>query len=309
MSVWIKARVRLATVAGALGCAFALLLTVPTAATAASAAEPPPRRDTTARPVIFIHGIQLQPWGMRCDKVWDKTMKAFEDAGWKKRNLITFGYYGDSPQGACDVQYKGDLNSDIEWVAGYLNQFIWENYGRYGKSVDIVAHSMGGLIAREAIMQARKAKPQQDVFVEDVITMGTPFLGSGWSDLCAGYSLQCRQMRKGSGYILSRTILTAAGLHNARGGTDWTAIGSETDDVVSPESAVGPDPLAKHHVQYLKPSKVHHTGRNSYYNKEENEDCCRARISNNFGEDYVARPELREPNHRAPLAAYFESDF
>ncbi|MFD9910528.1 esterase/lipase family protein [Streptomyces sp. NPDC059063] len=302
MSVWKPGRTRPATVAGALGCAFALVFSVPDAA---GAAEPPPREDTRDRPVIFIHGIQLQPNGMRCDSVWGKTKKAFLKAGWKKKNLITFGYYKDSPGGACDVQYKGNVDSDLRDIGRFLRNYIWKHYGSKGKSVDIVAHSMGGLIAREAIIQARQA--DKDVFVEDAVTMGTPFRGSGLAEACSLYSRQCRQMRKDSTYLLTRTMFTLAGLHNARGGTDWTVMGSETDAVVSPRSAMGPSRLAEHHIRYVKPSKVYHSNNPSYYSKGKSRN--RAKISHNYGEDYTARPALREPNFRAALAAYSESAF
>ncbi|HEX7168280.1 MAG TPA: hypothetical protein VF230_14975, partial [Acidimicrobiales bacterium] len=121
--------------------------------------------------------------------------------------------------------------------------------------VDIVAHSMGGLIARYALAQVarRHADFPPYLYVEDAVTLGTPHSGTGWASWC--WTTQCEQMRPGSSFV--NWLGTNAPNPQGSGGTDWTAVGSYNDEIVSESSAVAMS--ASHKVLYLPSADVVHS--------------------------------------------------
>jgi hypothetical protein len=115
----------------------------------------------------------------------------------------------------------------------------WDIYNRYtskGKSVDVVAHSMGGLIIRAAltgVQKKAKGYPSK-LYVEDVVTLSTPHNGSAKAKYCAilGFG-ECTQMKPGSSFLKWLSANPVSGP-----GTDWTLIGAKDDTTVSWTSAV-----------------------------------------------------------------------
>jgi triacylglycerol lipase len=92
-------------------------------------------------------------------------------------------------------------------------------------TVDVVAHSRGGLAAREYIRFLGGA-PR----VAHLVTLGTPHHGAWMSRGCPGCG--CREMRPGSAYL--KRLNAGA---RTPGPTEYTSIVSLSDDVVSPHSA------------------------------------------------------------------------
>lgn len=67
-----------------------------------------------------------------------------------------------------------DWRKDISGTKDLLNEKIWQIKNQTGSAkVDIVAHSMGGLVARNYIADASRASNVRKLF-----TLGTPYLGS-----------------------------------------------------------------------------------------------------------------------------------
>jgi pimeloyl-ACP methyl ester carboxylesterase len=107
-----------------------------------------------------------------------------------------------------------------------------------GKPVDVIAEGGAGLLLRYAIEHHPQLK------VEDAVTLGTPHAGSSaLADACG-----CNELQPGSAFLkgLARNPQGA-------GGTDWSAIGSDADPIVSGESAVGMD--AEHRTLYVTASR------------------------------------------------------
>ncbi len=107
-----------------------------------------------------------------------------------------------------------------------------------GKPVDVIAEGGAGLLLRYAIEHHPQLK------VEDAVTVGTPHAGSSaLADACG-----CNELQPGSAFLkgLARNPQGA-------GGTDWSAIGSDADPIVSGESAVGMD--AEHRTLYVTASR------------------------------------------------------
>ncbi|WP_345943030.1 hypothetical protein [Streptomyces sp. SID2119] len=56
---------------------------------------------------------------------------------------------------------------------------ISTNYTKRGIKVDVVAHSMGGLVVRAALHYTHKRAPgfPKKLYIEDIVTLGTPHAG------------------------------------------------------------------------------------------------------------------------------------
>jgi hypothetical protein len=223
------------------------------------------RTDNRSKPVIYVHGYNPFGDGADCN-MWssmDNTLRAWGLTGPR----VTFRYYfGDTnctraaeSYGSNIHYYPGTTTFDryvrIEHLGYRLAWMIYTEYSSKGIAVDIVSHSMGGLITRYALTQIQRNHPDFPpyLYVEDSITLGTPHSGTGWADWC--WTTQCGQMQPGSSFI---TWLATNGPNpQADGGTDWTAIGSDDDEIVSESSAVAMS--AAHKVQYMGSADVAHS--------------------------------------------------
>jgi pimeloyl-ACP methyl ester carboxylesterase len=138
-----------------------------------------------------------------------------------------------------------DRNTDYRHMAFHVAQWLADTYGT--TKIDIVAHSMGGLMVRYLMAMAAERDPHFPMLdVEDIVTMGTPHHGvyrapcdhAGWT--------QTQQMS----WCSSETEWLAEHAQNPQGlmGTDWTTMGSEDDEWVTTGSAGGM--AALHKVKY-----------------------------------------------------------
>lgn len=156
----------------------------------------PPLAPSGGRPVIFVHGFMLTPWSM----------------GLLARRVRRAGH---GP--VLFLDYRPALGA-IDGFAGQLARLL----ARVAPDgpVDIVAHSMGGLIAARCMGD----HPER---VRRLVAVGTPFHGT----LAPGpaISRSIPQMRPDSGFL--RETLTAAGFAG-HGGV--TCILSRADRVVVP---------------------------------------------------------------------------
>lgn len=134
--------------------------------------EGAPRAGRRARPVLLIHG-------MLCNRgIWRAWFQPLDTAG--------FG-----PVRAVDLEpLLGDLDAHAQTVAQALEELQRECEG---SRVSIVAHSMGGLIARAAL---RRAGPG---VIRDIVTIASPHRGTAlvrWLP-----SRPARQMRPRSAWL------------------------------------------------------------------------------------------------------------
>jgi PGAP1-like protein len=233
---------------------------------AAPASAAPTRNDSQNEPVYFVPGIDIsQTPGHDCNGYWGSAMNKFRALGWTG-SLHSVAYYAGDTN--CSIRIaSGDAYTSIKEYGRLLAWDIYNRYSRYGQSVDIVAHSMGGLVARAAITGTT---PQLSgwppyIYVEDAVTIGTPHNGTGIANGC-GYT----EMRPGSTFLN-----WLADNAQAAGGTDWTMIGTEDDDVVPVASATIESGGAGHYVWYYAGQPLEHsqqtnnvsgTFQNSYWN-------------------------------------------
>ncbi|SFS90910.1 esterase/lipase family protein [Saccharopolyspora flava] len=220
---------------------------------------------TDQNPVYFVHG-----WGgpKDCDETWGNAVDHFVDEqGMQPSKLYLLRYYdGDYESKNCrdgvhypdisdDGNNDGTRNTRIKHVAA---AFAHQLASHDGEKIDIVAHSMGGLVTRVALLgtaQGWDGFPKNsdgspaDLHVDDVITLGTPHQGvipkEGRDDT------QWKSMLPDSEFMrvlhLPENRLSQPWARSV----DWSFAGSNEDQTVKGESAIDIDYRANHKYLYL----------------------------------------------------------
>ena len=210
---------------------------VATLVLAGSTACEPPRQPAKDRVVLLVHGWSLTG-GIDCDSAFGSLKSALRARGFTGA-FVTVGFYtGDTN---CDLNLRsldGSVTNDTPWknLAMVFSHYVYDRYTSRNVPVDIVGHSMGGLIARAALQGTSTGAPNfsAPLRVEDLVTIGTPHAGAAWfTQLC--FWGQCEQLKEGAS-----DIQWLATTPNPQGltGTDTTVIGSTADDVVPDWSAI-----------------------------------------------------------------------
>ncbi|MFF3327825.1 esterase/lipase family protein [Streptomyces sp. NPDC002889] len=225
---------------------------------------PPPRNNSSNETVYLVKGFNPDPTsdGVSCNARWKYLINASKRWGWKKKQFTQVGFYkGDYN---CDINLA---SSDGTWELGLeelgrrLAWNIYLNHSVKGESVDLVGHSMGGLIIRAAVLGTQQHKKDWPdyIYVEDAVTLGTPHYGTFNADVCVDTfptAQQCEDITPGSYFS---NWLTDAKVPQSRQGTDWTFIGSQADESVSPRSATPTDHGAPHLVRYDESAGISHS--------------------------------------------------
>ena len=169
-----------------------------------SSPDIPPADGTERPPVVFLHGF------IDNRSVFVLLRRSLARHGW--RHLESLNY---SP-----------LTSDIRTAAELLDRHIEEICARTGHHrVDIVGHSLGGLIARYYVQRLAG-----DHRVRTLVTLGTPHAGTAVAPLAGALPI-VRQMREGSAPI-EELRLPAPGCR-----TRFVSFWSELDRVIVPAEA------------------------------------------------------------------------
>ncbi|GHE46888.1 hypothetical protein GCM10018785_15780 [Streptomyces longispororuber] len=282
-----------------------------TLAPPASAAPPtPPARDNSTNEIVYmIHGYfdtpyfgEPMPDGWDCEKEWGSAKAAMVQWGWKPENLKTVGYY-DSNE-FCDENLKSaagvpnDRNRPIEAIGLDLAWNIYNAHTSKGRSIDVMAHSMGGLVIRSALTEVNKKNPAYPpyLWVEDVVTFGTPHAGTLTARGC-GYE-QCHDMRENSVFLQNQ-------IDNPQSdqGTDWTVIGTGFDIVVLPQASAT-DVEVAHKVWFFRSERINHL---SLHKVADNRAFT---ISySNFGNPWVDTGNGASPVRTGSNALYWHADW
>ena len=231
------------------------------------------RSDNRTKPVLFVHGLDaFGGAGNDCSATFGRMISQLRAWGYSGPLATVKYYHGDTNcsttldaagshssffQRTDAHQYGShDMDGDIRHLAYHLAWTIYNQYSSKGITVDLVGHSMGGLIIRSMLRynQENNASFPPYLYVEDVTTLGTPHSGSGYASWC-GWAFQCNQMATGSSYLSD--LATNAKNPQGDGGTDWTNVGSYSDGVVSQTSATAMD--ASHKVRYLSSMGIGHS--------------------------------------------------
>lgn len=192
--------------------------------------------DPKARPILFLHGYTTGS-GENCASDWNPAITALKAQGFTGP-FIKVGYYsGDS---SCDLNLHsfGSYGDRDSWktIAKVFSQYVLKTFTAKGVAVDLVGHSMGGLIARGAVYGAQKGESgfSAPIDVPEAVTLAAPHDGAAWySYLCLWG--QCSTLKPSAGDI---SWLHGNGNPQGLHGTDWTVTGSPADDVVPVSSAL-----------------------------------------------------------------------
>ncbi len=207
-----------------------------TAATALSGNAPgkavavPPRNDTSDEPVYFLKGYlgaSSDATGSDCMDAWGPADKLFDEADWTgPRHFV--GYYAGDKNCNTPLLDGGTKNTSLKELGKALAWEIYRSYSQVGQSVDIVSHSMGGLVAQAALTGVERHETGWPpyIYVEDVASIAGPHGGTTFAYACDPFepTTQCREMRPGSGFL----DWTNDNPQSTQG-TDWTLIGAESD--------------------------------------------------------------------------------
>jgi triacylglycerol esterase/lipase EstA (alpha/beta hydrolase family) len=239
-----------------------LLLMAPAALLSVSWVQPAVAGSANAdRPVLFVHGYEA--WGCastNATETFEPTIDFLRQRGWHQ-DMVTVGYYScdvamnDTLEayGRKDLAPTADRDADLRSLAYHLAWMIWSRYSSRGVGVDLVAHSMGGLIVRWMLyrMQAHEADFPPRLYVRAVVSIAAPHAGAPFAAFCP--SIQCQEMTAGSSFLdeLSRNAVAPQGT----GGTVWNLVGSSADQVVPADSSTSMG--AAHTVVYSLPAYGH----------------------------------------------------
>ncbi|MET9557844.1 hypothetical protein [Streptomyces sp. NPDC006645] len=270
---------------------------------------PPPRNDSATETVYMVKGYDDtndEAPGVSCGYRWDKPIKAMKKWGWakSKKNFVRVGFYIEDSR--CDINLAkkdGTRDLSIKELGRRLAWNIHLNHSRWGRSVDVIGHSMGSVIIRAALAGTERGEKDWPpyVYVEDAVTLGGPHQGAIASELCfVGHNnQQCRDMAATSDFMGWLNKTDAA---QAEGGTDWTAIGSRTDTAVLPGSSTPRDIGIRHLVLYGLRAGIEHSGL-----RELTEGTYPMAHSNDAGANWKDNDAAAAPMRAAFNALYFQS--
>jgi pimeloyl-ACP methyl ester carboxylesterase len=206
--------------------------------------------------MLLVHGYGDSAEGKDCNgSTWENAIEYYTDAGGRARpSLTTIGYYEGDDAADCDV-IVGDGSATnerpIQDIARDLALYIDRAYSRRGQPVDIVAHSMGGLVTRVALLGSAQgwAGFPSKLNVDNVVTLSTPHLGVAHPS--ANDDRQWDQMDPDSGFM-DRLHEAGSDLNDGwADGTDWSLVGSEEDTTVSYSSGIAKGDYADQKYGYL----------------------------------------------------------
>lgn len=201
-------------------------------------------QEVSSRPILFVHGFSPLALPENCSGVWSEAESELAAAGFTGP-MVTVGYYGDDIN--CDIKSspKGSIMTSIPDLAHDFAWMLYNGWSSKQEHVDIIAHSLGGLIVRYAFYRAAIGDPAYPPFLiaDHIVSMGAPYTGFSllaFSCYLNPVNVQCWEMAPYAGFIQDLKA-PAALLPQGVGGTLWTNIGSNGDVIDSSDGVVGSD--------------------------------------------------------------------
>lgn len=191
----------------------------------------PGRTPAKDRVVLLVHGYSALGQGTNCASSFGTLSSSLRRDGFTGP-IETIGFYDSDTNCSVDLRdWDGGITNSSSWktLSAAFSRYVHETYTRHGIPVDVVGHSMGGLIARGAVLGSRTGQPgfSAPLLVEDAVTLGTPHRGAAWyAHLC--FWGQCSQLKPGAGDL---DWLAQDGDPQGAQGTEWTVLASTADDV------------------------------------------------------------------------------
>jgi pimeloyl-ACP methyl ester carboxylesterase len=247
-------------------------------------------------PVVLVHGYNNSITGCQgidLSSYWKNVkLELTTHANIPADDVIPVSYYGCDKYGIDITGYGPGISypftatnltvkpraghtsdASITRVAQDLAWFIHNEYTLKGRPVNVVGHSMGGLITREMLRRIQAGDPAfpSSIDVQKVLTISTPH--NGWGSQCKS-NTQCTEMSDGSQWLAELQTNPAP---QGANGTNWWAmatagVGEDAQyltalcDVIPTDSAIA---VGGTDLVYTKPCYKH----NAYLNdKSQNLD-------------------------------------
>lgn len=203
-------------------------------------AERPVRVDFRSRhsdrAVVFVHGFLGRA---------DTTFGDFPQLLMQEPNLDDWDVFGVGYNSALRMDITGVWanNADLEALGYYLRTiFAHAPFDAYTR-IALIAHSMGGLIAQQALVDDLTRRRVSHLFL-----FGTPSNGARKAVFARGLHAQARDMSEGSSFISGLRSAWSELLANNT--LDLRVIAAERDAFVPARSSLGPFPES---VRYVVP--------------------------------------------------------
>jgi hypothetical protein len=219
-----------------------------TALVAAGLVVPAQASAAAAPTVYFVHGYN-DSGGSDCESIWANAVDYFTRQG--RESLRTVAYYkGDEN---CDVDVaNATTDTRIKHVAAAFANHVYDHHTSKGESIEIVAHSMGGLVTRVAMLGSAKGWegfPKGKLKVSDIVTLSTPHKGIIDEDKYD--STQWDSMIPGSTFMDVLHEPENRLDQDWAASTDWSFVGSKEDRTVDYDSGIDKGHHADHKFGYL----------------------------------------------------------
>ncbi|HJQ43003.1 MAG TPA: hypothetical protein VJ831_07960 [Jatrophihabitantaceae bacterium] len=211
-------------------------------------------RDAMA-PLVVVHGYSdLSCPGFDVQTAMAGPALFAWNHGEYMRPFVPISYY------TCDFNgvditggHRATANTDLRVVAKQLAWWVHDNYTVRGHTVELIGHSMGGLIIRYALFKVATHTTgwPSTLLVQDAIGVSTPNAGM----VMGCPTMQCTQLSIGSA-LVKELAVPAAQNPQGTGGTDWTMIGGSSCDVVTAASAMAMS--GAHRIDYYSVQPCYH---------------------------------------------------
>lgn len=189
-------------------------------------------------PVLLVHGWEM--WHVAktdCATKFKPLINELKDQGFTGP-FVTVTYYKKSTN--CDVNLTdidSILDKDSSWkdIGQVFSNYVFDTYSQYGQPVDLLGHSMGGLVVRSAVQGGDNigATGFDKILVEDAVTIATPHKGSGITGFCI--HAQCKTLSPDNP---DYKWLASTPYPNGLSRVDWSIQGSKLDALVSADSSM-----------------------------------------------------------------------
>jgi hypothetical protein len=167
--------------------------------------------------------------------------------------MVPLTYYGQQPSTGCaDVSKESTncngwptsawtttssvidtTNMDTQFVSCEIAWYIYDQFSQWGQNVYVVAHSMGGLLIRDAIVEVETGTNKHFppfLDINDVVTFDSPYAGIGTGLLADGQIFYCGVCNQGLDMVSTTTFIkqlnSIADPQTCNHCTNWTMMGS-----------------------------------------------------------------------------------
>lgn len=204
------------------------------AASGLTGCRPAEARD---RVILLLHGWNAFGAGSNCASNFGPLESSLRTQGFTG-DVVTVAFYDSDTNCDVDLADFGSISNSTSWrdLSKVFSTFVYDTYTSQGVIVDVLGHSMGGLIARGAVLGSSRGEAgfSPPLRVEDGVTLAAPHDGAAWySSFCLWG--QCAGLKPGNADL---DWLQEVGDPQGVNGTEWTAYGSSSDAVVPLASAL-----------------------------------------------------------------------